>query len=101
MTRRGSVMTSAIASRVKGVSEKLDLTQEEIGNLLGTTQRTVNRWATGESVPQALTKKRFLELVYIADQLSALLKAEEANLWIHSPNRLLGGESPADVIRRG
>ena len=93
-------MNTAISSRVRSVSENLALTQEELGDLLNTSQRTVSRWATGESAPQRAPKQRLLELVYISDQVRRVMKSEDANLWLFSPNRLLDGETPADLIKR-
>ncbi len=72
-----------------------------MGKLLKASPRAVSRWRTGESVPQRMTRQRLLELVYIGEQLSKVLKPEDANLWIFSRNDLLGGDSPAQRIERG
>ena len=94
-------MTTAIASRVRSLSRTLALTQEDMGRLLKASPRAVNRWRTGESVPQKLTKQRLLELVYIGEQLAKVLKPDDANLWIFSRNDLLDGDTPAERIERG
>jgi hypothetical protein len=93
--------SSAIAGRVSVLSRQLDLTQGELGDLLRASQRSVSRWASGDATPQRESKVRLLELAYIADQLGKLVKPEDANLWLYSPNKLLKGESPAELIRRG
>ena len=92
---------SAVASRVRSIAEKLSLSQGEIGQMLQSSQRTVNRWATGESTPHAVAKQRLLELGYISDELLKLMKRPDANLWLFSPNKRLKGESPSELIRRG
>ena len=93
-------MSTAIATRVRLLSEQLALTQGELGDLLNASQRTVSRWASGSSTPPPEPKQHLLELAYVAEQLGRVMKPDEANLWLFSPNRLLGGESPAELIRR-
>ena len=61
----------------------------------------MSRWAAGEAAPQKNAKQRLLELGYIGEQLFKVMKPEDANLWLFSPNRLLKGETPAELIRRG
>lgn len=94
-------MTTAIATRVRNLSETLSLTQDDVGKLVNASPRAVSRWKTGESVPQRLTRQRLLELVYIGEQLSKVLRPEDANLWIFSRNELLDGDTPAERIERG
>lgn len=94
-------MSTAIATRVNSLSRTLALTQEDVGRLLNASPRAVSRWKAGESVPQKLTRQRLLELVYVGDQLAKVLRSEDANLWIFSPNELLDGDSPAERIERG
>jgi hypothetical protein len=72
-----------------------------VGKLVQASPRAVSRWKTGESVPQKLTRKRLLELGYVGDQLSKVLRPEDANLWIFSRNELLGNDTPAERIERG
>jgi transcriptional regulator with XRE-family HTH domain len=93
-------MNAAIASRIRLVSENLALSQKDIGDLLNTTQRTVSRWTSGATSPQRLAKQRLLQLSYISEQLSQVLEPEDANLWLYTPNRLLDGATPADLIKQ-
>ena len=94
-------MATAIAEKVKYLNQTLRLTQHDVGQILNSSSRTVARWSSGEASPQRLTKQRLLELVYVGEQLSKVLKPEDANLWIFSPNPLLKGDSPAERIARG
>jgi len=48
-----------------------------------------------------MTRQRLLELVYVGEQLSRVLRPEDANLWIFSRNPLLDGDTPAERIERG
>ena len=94
-------MSTAIASKVKSVSEALALTQGEVGAIVGSSSRTVGRWYTGETVPHREARKRLLELAYVAEELAKVLRPEDANLWIFSPNVLLEHDVPADRIKSG
>lgn len=41
-----------------------------------------------------------MQLVYISEQLSRVMKPQDANLWLYTPNRLLDGSTPADLIKK-
>ncbi|MBA2640769.1 MAG: transposase [Nocardioidaceae bacterium] len=79
----------------------LGLTQEEVGEIVDASGRSVARWANGEVVPQRLNKQRLVELAYVAEAVSHVIPADRANLWMFTPNRLLGHDTPADRIRNG
>jgi uncharacterized protein (DUF2384 family) len=93
--------SGALAHRVTDLISTLGLTQEEIGQIVDASARSVARWSNGDVVPQRLNKQRLVELAYVADAVTEVLPREEANLWIFTPNRLLGHDSPADRIRTG
>ncbi len=92
---------SAIADKVIAISEQIQLTQDELGEIVGSSSKAVSRWRKGISVPQREARQRLLELAYVANTLSGVLRPEDANLWIFSPNALLDHDSPADRIRTG
>jgi uncharacterized protein (DUF2384 family) len=73
----------------------------EVANLLGTRPKTVSRWNQGRAYPHANTEKTLLELEYIVDQLADFYEPNEARQWIFAPQKLLGGVSPAELIRTG
>jgi hypothetical protein len=73
----------------------------EVANLLGTRPETVSRWNQGRAYPHANTEKTLLELEYIVDQLADFYEPNEARQWIFAPQKLLGGVSPAELIRTG
>jgi hypothetical protein len=93
---------SSIALKVRDLSERVHLSQEDVGRIVGASGRTVARWATGVT-PHRSARERLLELSYVADQLIDVLglSPDDANLWIFSPNRLLKGDKPADRIAYG
>ncbi|MEX0750062.1 MAG: hypothetical protein WD359_04560 [Dehalococcoidia bacterium] len=94
-------MPTAIAEKVRYLSDHLSLTQEEVAQIVGSSPRAVGRWSAGDVRPQKLTKQRLLELAFIGEQLASVLRPEDANVWIFSPNALLDGDTPAARIHRG
>ena len=98
---RSNVMTGALATQMRRLSSDLSLSQEELAALVGTSARTVARWAAGEASPQRLARQRLLELFAVGERLKNVLKPEDANLWIFTPNRLLEYDTPAERIGKG
>lgn len=96
-----SLATATVPSKVKYVSTHLRLTQSDIGDIVGTTARTVARWVSGAAEPQREAKARLFELVFVGERLAGLLKPEAANVWIFSPNALLDADTPAERIKEG
>jgi DNA-binding transcriptional regulator YiaG len=94
-------MSSAVARKLDSLRSKGAMKNIEVANLLGTRPETVSRWNQGRAYPHPNTEKTLLELEYIVDQLSELYEPNDARLWIFSPQKLLGGNSPAALIREG
>lgn len=94
-------MTSAVARKLDSLRIKGAMKNIEIANLLGMRPETVSRWNQGRAYPHANTEKTLLELEYIVDQLADFYEPNEARQWIFAPQKLLGGISPAELIRTG
>ncbi len=94
-------MTSAVARKLESLRDKGAMKNIEVANLLGTRPETVSRWNQGRAYPHASTEKTLLELEYIIDQLADFYEPGEARQWIFAPQKLLAGESPANLIRTG
>src|SRR5947199_9224706 len=94
-------MTSAVARKLESLRTKGAMRHIEVANLLGTRPETVSRWNQGRAYPRATTEKTLLELEYIIDQLADFYEPNEARRWIFAPQGLLGGISPAELIRSG
>lgn len=92
---------SAVARRLESIRAKGAMRHIEVANMLGTRPETVSRWNQGRAYPHARTEKTLLELEFIVDQLSDFYEPDEARQWIFSPQKHLGGESPAELIREG
>ncbi len=94
-------MTSAVARKLDSLRIKGAMKNIEVANLLGMRPETVSRWNQGRAYPHANTEKTLLELEYIVDQLADFYEPNEARQWIFAPQKLLGGISPAELIRTG
>lgn len=94
-------VTGIFAHKISDMIDRLGLTDQEVGDLVDASARSVSRWSTGQVVPQKLNKARLLELAYVAEALAEVLPREHANAWMFTPNRLLSHDRPADLIRTG
>lgn len=93
--------TGALAHKVTELISTLHLTQDEVGEIVDASGRSVARWASGEVVPQRLNKQRLIELAYVAEAVAHVIPDDAANLWMFTPNRLLNHDTPADRVRHG
>jgi len=96
-----ATVSSAVARKLESIRNKGAMRDIEVANLLGTRPETVSRWNQGRAYPHARTEKTLLELEFIVDQLSDFYEPNEARLWIFSPQKLLNGASPAELIQEG
>lgn len=96
-----AVAATALAHKVTGIIDRLGLTQEEVGEIVDASARSVARWSSGDVVPQRLNKTRLLELAYVADAVTEILPTTQANIWMFSPSRLLDHDTPAERIHKG
>jgi len=101
MKNTGAATVSAVARKLDSICTKGAMKHIDVANLLGTRPETVSRWNQGKAYPHSNTEKTLLELEFIIDQLSEFYEPNEARQWIYSPQKLLGGDSPAELIQDG
>lgn len=94
-------MSGAVARKLDSIYQKGAMRSTDVANILGTRPEQVSRWKQGRAYPHATKEKILLELEFIVDQLSDFYEPNEARLWIFSPQKHLGGASPAELIREG
>lgn len=94
-------MATAVARKLESIRTKGGMRHVDVANLLGTRPETVSRWNQGRAYPHTNTEKTLLELEFIVDQLSDFYTPNEARQWIFSPQKHLGGASPAELINKG
>lgn len=94
-------MPGAVAARLESIKAHAGVRGREIAQLLDTTPQTVSRWQQGHVDPQPNKLQQLLALEWLADQLVEFFPPDEARLWLFSPHRLLGGDTPANRIQAG
>lgn len=50
---------NGFAEQVKGVRQRLGLSQEDLAHALGVSFATVNRWENGKTMPSRLARRQF------------------------------------------
>lgn len=88
---------SLVVARIRDAG----VTSAELAEIVGVGERQVQHWAAGSSKPTASTRERLVDLFYVVDQLDEVYRPEGVEIWLHSRNKLLGGERPVDLLRRG
>jgi Protein of unknown function (DUF2384) len=89
------VYTRVVADARRG------LTVGEIGGITGVGERAVQNWAAGRSRPEGGSRDRLLELKYVIEGLADVYEDEGIEIWLHSRQRSLGGQSPLELLRGG
>ena len=92
---------TAVARKLESIREKASLKSVDVAQLLCQRPETVSRWNKGRAYPRRSTEKQLLELEYIVDQLADFYEPNEARQWLFSPQKLLDGVSPAELIQNG
>ena len=84
-------------------AELLELSSASLARILGVSEASVSRLASGSRTvdPQSKEGELALLLVRVYRSLDALVGTDAAQrkAWLHSPNRALNGR-PADLIQR-
>ena len=94
-------MSNAVARKLESIREKGGLKNIDVANVLGTHPEQVSRWKQGKAFPQPDAERPLLELEYIVDELSDFYDPQEARLWLFSRQKLLDGQTPAELIQKG
>lgn len=79
---------------------RLGIEEREIALALGISTRSLNRWSSGETHPQRESRMRLARLLTLAERLEEAF-GENANEWLESDSRYLGGLKPIEALRAG
>jgi putative toxin-antitoxin system antitoxin component (TIGR02293 family) len=90
-----------LIERLESASDGVSFDQTDFARVLQTTPRTVSRWLHRETAPRGDARERLLEVLYVLDQLSRVLKAEAAHDWLLTPNEMLAHDKPIDLLTGG
>ena len=79
---------------------RLAIEEWEIALALGISTRSLSRWSSGETHPQRESRMRLARLLTLAEYLEEAF-GENANEWLRSDSRYLGGLKPIEALRAG
>ncbi len=92
---------NVIARKLESLQKKGSIKSVDVANVLQIRPETVSRWNQGKAFPQPDAERALLDLEYVIDQLADLYEPDEARLWLFGRQKLLNGEIPSELIRRG
>ncbi|MBA2670464.1 MAG: DUF2384 domain-containing protein [Gemmatimonadetes bacterium] len=83
--------------------ETLDLSMEELGQVIGTTRRTVQRWRARESLPSPEHREKLDEMGELRYWLETVFEkdVDAAHSWLTTRLPSLRGQTPISHIRKG
>lgn len=93
-------MSTQIVPDTQGMVRDLrqrGLRHSDIAAVAQTTERTVSNWAAGRTAAGP-NEARLRELHYLTEELAGTLDRHGPGQWLRSPNRLLSGKRPLDVL---
>src|SRR5437773_1171542 len=94
-------MVAVYAEKLERIKQEASLSRQEVAVILGTSPRTIIRWATGDAMPRGPSRERLLELASVTRQLAKVMQPDAATAWLYEPNPLLDHERPVDLLARG
>ena len=84
------------------LSRDLGLTTATLAQATGTSERTVERWRSGETLPQRDARRRLADLLALDRRLHETFDSPVAiRAWLNAESRYLGGLTPAEAVRVG
>jgi uncharacterized protein (DUF2384 family) len=93
-------MTNA-RSRLATVMEATGLESSDVARILEKPPRSVYRWINEDVEPRWESKERLLEVTFVLERLSQVIKPKLAQDWLYTPLAVLSYDRPVDLIRRG
>jgi len=94
-------MGDALVKELELIEERAALSPSDVAQVIGTSARTIYRWASGSAGPRAKARNRLLEIAAVVRSLSSVVSSDAANIWLHSPNPFLQYEKPIELLGRG
>lgn len=84
------------------LSRDLGFSTATLAQATGTSPRTVERWRSGETLPQRDARRRLAALLALDARLRETFDSPEAiRSWLNAENRYLGGLTPAEAVQVG
>jgi transcriptional regulator with XRE-family HTH domain len=92
---------SAPPEALADLRSRLGLARPLFSRLLGYSERAVADWESGRKAPSAGAARRIEELRRLEHQLARLMDAKVVGAWLATPNEMLEGLKPIEVVERG
>jgi transcriptional regulator with XRE-family HTH domain len=84
------------------LSRDLGFSTATLAQATGTSPRTVERWRSGETLPQRGARRQLAILLALDMRLRETFDSAEAiRAWLNAENRYLGGLTPTEAVRAG
>jgi len=82
--------------------DDLGIEDKDLRVIFDAEQRSIEKWISGESIPQKETRRRLNDLAGLHEHLGQTFTSYEgARLWLRAPLRYLAGLTPLQVLRAG
>ena len=94
-------MAGIYGNTLERLEKKARLSHEDIARVVGSSPRTIFRWAHGEADPRSRSRDRLLETSAVVTELSDVLVPGAAHVWLFTPNPFLEFDRPIDLVARG
>jgi transcriptional regulator with XRE-family HTH domain len=102
MNAASAVLETTPRQALQSLQQGMGLSDAELIEALGTSQRTLRRWRSGTAYPQVLARQRLARMLHLQERVLETFDGPDAvRRWLHSESRLLGGMTPAEALRVG
>lgn len=87
--------------RIVSVVTDAGITQAQLGQAVGSSLRTVQNWAKGDTTPTGAKVRRLLDLSFLIEELQTAYTEVGIQIWMNSRNRNLAGCRPIELLTEG
>jgi len=94
-------MPGIYARTLEGLEQRAGLTHEDIARVVGSSPRSISRWAHGDAGPRSRSRDRLLEVTAVVTELTRVLASDAAHVWLFTPNPFLEFDRPIDLVSEG
>ncbi len=88
-------------TRLAAVMDRTGLDTGDVARILDRPARSVFRWLNEDVDPRWDARERLLEVTFVLERLSQVVKPTAANDWLFTPNRELSYRKPVELLREG
>src|SRR3954452_7546804 len=101
-TCASGIVQAAPGQVLRLLIDDLGLDEKDLRVIFDAEQRSIEKWMSGETVPQKETRRRLNELAALHTHLGETFTSYEGvRLWMRAPLRYLSSLTPLQVLRAG